>query len=911
MRTALTAHARKNVWAEPAQDYQYNVGLARLTPNGGVIHSQNVLWHVVRVPKSQGRTWYHIYQIGQVPPKLFSIDMPDNTWVKVDDIAVKESMIIDFYLQSGGIIPRSRAWLMRDLSRNFIVAIEHNRKFDYGTDVRVDRYTGVAANRKITLDNDRVIARFYANAHFNNYSFRDQATNPLKPVQMHYRKITAKEDWDEFMLQVNAITASFGREGKGIYYRDGFAVNRPRLFNQDVIGSELGFMWDETFKFEQFFDIKDLHPFTSKLDLNRKKWILFTDSVYDIIDFQDDIDFYLVKRDGNGFKGVYISRVKEYAVRMITHSAYAIDAELLEYYSKTHSFLGNLSECSVYAMVRQGGKLQGLVNQKNRVEELYSLNSREAIVDAMVNTNSVVKEWRADELENSAYTTLMRADDYQIQVGLVQEAYGYSTVTQVMCPPVNTVKRIGEHYQIEVPPGLQIPDNVNGFARRCVFCYDSRGRMVNYFSDASSDMYIDIPPEVTGTESVEVFNGLIDDDSGTYVNMNLVNNDLEQYGFRCYVCPMFALTPTEAWEDVTGESVWYTYKEGDNEEDASVTWNWSMLSQAGLYPAIKTNAKIHLYSSTHEVGQDRDGCVNLVVRSRQIWGGEYTYRVQNVPPAQVAVFANGFSLIEDIDYYMNWPNIVIINKAINNSPTVEIIVRSYGGGSSPVGIGVAKPYKPREVGFVKNGRLSSNDQYDIHNDKNLRITVADEFKRREQVNFAEDDLGELSVDGRPYCIEDYILPIENFTVNRRTNEFYEETVDIEDRVSDYMTQWKGEPSYGQNIIVTKKWEVVSPVLTAMCYAILNGYAIDENTNENFDNLEVDVWLTPYAWLLEYDPAYRMIDTSFVHIAPHPFDNPIEMTQKQYELLETIIKLKLNGLVDLSRFIKIKVNNTER
>ena len=910
MSTALTAHARKNVWAEPAQDYQYNIGLARLSPNGGVIHSQNVLWHMVRVPKGGNRTWYHIYQIGQVPPKLFSLDIPDNTWMKVDDLAVSQSMVIDLYLESGGMIPRSRAWLMKDLSRNFIIAIEHDRKFDYGTDVRVDKYTGVVVNRKITLDTDKVIARFYVNAHFSNYSFRDQAVNPLKPIQMAYRKINTQEDYEQFMLQCNQITASFMGQGKGIYYRDGFAVNRPRLYSEDLIGKELGFMWDESFKFEQFFDLKDLHPFTSKLDINRKKWILFTDSVYDIIDFHDDIDFYLVKRDASGFKGVYISRVKDYAIRMLTHSAYSIDAELLEYYSKTHSFLKNLSECSVYAMVRQGGKLQGLINQKNRIEELYSLESNEAIVDAMVNTNSVVPEWRADELENSAYTALMRADAYQIEVGLVQEAYGYAMVSQIMCPPVHTVKRIGQRQQIQVPPGLQIPDNVNGFARRCAFCYDGKGRLINYFSDASSDIYIDIPPEVTGTETVEVFNGLIDDDSGTYVNMNVVNNDLEQYGFRCYVSTLNALIPVEDWVDVTNSTNWYTYTPGNNETDATLTWNWNLLDQAGLYPAVKTNAKINLYSSTHEVGQDRDGCVNVVVRARQIWSGEYTYRVQRIPPGQVTVFANGLSLIEDIDYYMNWPNIVIVNREINNSTTVEVIVRSYGCGYGEPGE-LARPFKPREVGFVKNGRLSSNDQYDIHNDKNLRIVVADEFKRREQVNFAEDDLGELSTDGRPYSIEDYILPVENYTLNRRTNEFYLETLSIENRVSDYLTLWKEEPNWGQNVIVGKKWEVVSPVLASMCYAILNGYAIDENTNENFDNLEVDVWLSPYAWLLDYDPAYLKVDTGFVHIAPHPFDNPITMTQKQYELLETIIKLKLNGLVDLSRYIKIETNPLAR
>lgn len=904
MSTALINHARRNIWQEPAGDYQHNVGLARLTPDGGVIHSQTVLWHKVYVPPAEKRTWFHIYQVGQIPPRLFEMELVNNKWLRADVLCEEQSMLIDLYLETGGIIPRSKVWIMRDLSRNFLIAIEHNRKMDYGVDVRVDPYSGVVANKKISLDTQNVIARFYVNAHFSNYSFRDQAVNPLKPIQMNYKLITDAKDFETFMVECNRISMSFKGQGKGIFYEDGFAVNRPRIYHERLKGLTLGFMWDESFKHEQFFDIKHLHPFTSKLDLNRKKWILFTDEVYDIIDFFDDVDFYLVKRDAVGFKGVYLSRVRDYAFRMITHSCYAIDAELLESYSKTHAFLGDLSECSIYIMVRQGGKLSGLLNQKNRIEELYKLGNPEAIVDAMVNTNSVVPEWQAAALENSSYTTLMRVDAYQIETGLVQDAYGYSMVTEIMCPPVHTVKQLGTRQQIQVPPGLQIPDNVNGFARRCAFCYDARGRLVNYFSDASSDMYIDIPPEVTGTETVEVFNGLIDDDSGVYVNMDVTNNDLEQYGFRCYVSTMYAQTPREDWEDVTGESVWYTYREGDNDDDASVKWNWDLLNQAGLYPAIKTNAKIHLFTNTHEASKDRDGCIDVVVRSRQVWGGEYTFRTQRVPPGQVTVFANGYSLIEDIDYYMQWPTIVIVNKMINNSENVEIIVRSYGCGTAPLGE-LAKPFKPREVGFVKNGRLSSNNQYDIHNDKSLRITVASEFKRREQVNFAEDNLGELSVDGRPYSIEDYILPIENYTVNQKTNEFYLESTEIEDRVSNYLTQWLPEPDWGQNIIDGKRWEVVSPVLTALCYAILNGYAIDENTNENFDNLEIDVWLAPYAWMLEFDPAYLKVDTGFLHISPHPLDEVIEMTQKQYELLDTIIKLRLNNLVDLTPFIKIK------
>ena len=108
-----------------------------------------------------------------------------------------------------------------------------------------------------------------------------------------------------------------------------------------------------------------------------------------------------------------------------------------------------------------------------------------------------------------------------------------------------------------------------------------------------------------------------------------------------------------------------------------------------------------------------------------------------------------------------------------------------------------------------------------------------------------------------------------------------------------------------NKIVGSKWVVVSPVLASLFYAIKNGYAINANTNTNFDNTEVEFWLKPFNWLLEFDPAYKQIDTGFVHIAPHPYDEPVEVTQKQYELIEMVIKLKLNKLVDLTPYVKIK------
>lgn len=917
MNEALVQHAQRNVWSEPSQDFQYNISLARLTPKGGVIYSQEVLWHLVLVPEhgTMSRKWFHIYQIGQIPPKLFGVTLKTDKWIPLIELCESQSMLIDLYLESGAMVPRNKVWLMVDFSHNVVVAIHHDKTIDYGVDNTIDRYTGVAKDIKITLDNAKVIIRFYANAHFSNISFRDLAVNPNKPIQFNYKLVKNQRDYDEFIVKCDLITKSFAGRGKGTYYTDGFVTSFPRGYKDDLNDKILGFYWDESFKFDQMFKISELESFTSSLDFNRQKYLLITDEVYDIIDFQDDIDIYIVTPNERGFKGVYVNRVKDYALRMVTHSAYSIDAGLIEHYIDTHEFLGSVDSCYIFMQVRQGGMLSGLLNQKNRIEELYKIPLLENISQVMVDTMSLVPEWRADALEASAYTQLMRADYMQLKVELVQEAYGYNAVTAFMAQPIHQIKRLGVVEQVLVPPVCQIPDEVNSYARRGAFCYDANGQLINYFNDSSSDVLITIPQEITGTDTIEVFNGEIDDDAGIWVNMDVTHNDLEQYGYRCYACPMYALQPNEEWEDITNQEAWYTFIPGTPKTDSKLVWNWALLNAAGLVPAVKSNAKITTYTYTHNEVTDRDGVLDFVVKSRQRWSGEYKFLPQTVPPAQYTVYANGQTLIEGVDYYVKWPLFVVVNLAINKAPSVEIIVRSYGCGN-PIANGPAVPYKPREVGFVKNGRLSVNGEYDIHNDKNIKITVAGRFMRRDQVSMSEDDDVtknplRLMEDGRPYSIEDYILPIENFTAGKRTNEFYQETLDIDTRVSEFISMYVPERDFGIAKIQGHKWEVVSPVLMGLCYAIKNGYAIDGNTNDNFTTLEVEHWITPWSNLLEFDPAVAGVDLNYVHIAPHPWDYTIEMTQKQYELLEMVIKLKLNGRIDLSRYVTIKLKGEEQ
>lgn len=71
-------------------------------------------------PKIEGQ-WFHIYQVGQVSEEVFDVLLMDSTWVTIEKICESQSILIDLYLVSGGIVPRNKVWLMRDFSNNILV----------------------------------------------------------------------------------------------------------------------------------------------------------------------------------------------------------------------------------------------------------------------------------------------------------------------------------------------------------------------------------------------------------------------------------------------------------------------------------------------------------------------------------------------------------------------------------------------------------------------------------------------------------------------------------------------------------------------------------------------------------------------------------------------------------------------
>lgn len=888
MESPLVTHARHNVWSATNQDFQHHINLPRITPDRGVLREYPVLWDNLVVPTTAtGRDYFHFYQVGHLPSKTFDFLIRENEWINYMDLNIANNILIDVYMVSGAIIPRDHIWVTRLYNKNIIVAVKNNFRIDYGT-CNKTYFNGVLYNDRFTLDNNQAIIRFYSNAYFDNVDYIENAADPKLPIRVIYKLVTDQQSFNSFIADVNAVYGRFGNKGLGVYYEDGFIINKPLGYTTDYNGKYLGFMWDESFKFEQSFNIKHLPAFISEKNRGVRKYLLTCDDVYDTIDYHDDIDYYIVNNVTG--KGVYYNRNARFALTMITHNSYALNADTVEGYIQAHDFLGSIDNCSIRMMVRQGGRKNGLVNQKNRIEELYNLNHQQ-IIEAHINTPSLVPVWRAAALEKSDYINLISTPSATITNDLVVKAYGYNALCSVFAnPQAEIVAR-----DVVVPEIAMIPDGKTNLGARSIFCYDNDGMMTGYFYNTSLSPYAALQPAYRNSKMVECINGVLStDDVQVWINNDVSDNDLDQYGFRCYLSAGDVNGIFNKWEDVTGSS-FYTYTKAKHGVPAQIKWNWDLLSQIDLYPAVKTNKTVHVYQWTKNATTKYDGCLEFEVKATQRWGNENRKTTLGIPPGNVDVFANGLSLVRGIDYYMEWPRFVITNRNVNRSPTIKIDIRSYGFADPRT----HEPFVPQETGFIKEGMLSIDGTYNVRNNNCIRVIVDNKLVKMESKNYGEYLLGDNYTDGKPYGITQYVLPLENLLKDKDTWMLYKETIDIDKTVSEYLTPRLPEQKVIHPIVNVTRWPVISPVVSSILHAFNSNYNFDSIVPDNYTSEELERWFKPFKWLLDFDPAYHKVDENYFRIEPHSNTSVMTITQKQYEFLEWIIKIYLNDRVDLT------------
>ena len=911
MLPILRTHALQNIWCEPIQDSQYWIGLARLTPVGGALKTANVLWESIRLPNYGDyfdKVPFHVFQIGQIATSVFKFEIPFDTWVRASDLMTDNNLVTDVFFDNGCQIPKTHLYFRKNKDKNLILAIK-GIAVDCGQEEYIDPVTNLPAIRNVQLGVHPVYLRFYANARYRSSTWLNTPNVLDKGIRVVERYITKQEDFFLFRGDCDTIRALF-TFGTGLYYQDGFVINEPLTWSPDRLNKTFSFYYDESAKETSFHLINALPVFASALDVGHDKYLVLRATDYGMIDYFDDIDIYLVDKSTSSFRGVLVPLMAGNRVRMVTHNTLAVQRQHVLAVRDRHLFLKNSTNLSLMLLVREGGMRRGLIQQHVRIEELYRLNYAQRLTALVTQTD--VPEWNCAALEQNAYTRLMRLDIDAITQSDIDRAYGYNAATKIAANPLQQLTTAGAITYSSVPPVILTIDRVTNHLLKTVYVYNATGQLLSWFNDHSDLPEAVLPTGLVGAAFTEVFNYTTSATrDGCYYETNVASHDLAQYGFRAYACPIVLGVPSEQWYDVT-DTAYYTY-----DPDApipTITWNTFLEDMANLHTCIKVDKTMHVFTAP-ALTPNYPGYIRFTVESTVDWlgDGNDVIKPQRLEPAAVDVFMDGNPLIEDLDYYVQWPVITVVKRPSTAPADTVILVRSYG---------LALPTtplthnKPRETGFVKGGILSVNKHYDIRNDRPTRIIVADRLRTKEQVKFAEHVPGLLTTDGRPYALYDYPISCTNFTL-QNTIPFRHASVLLDDKVSNYLTDKIPEDTVRYPQIINAKWDVFSPFCSALIHALLGGFLNAGELDVPYTNAQLHIWVTPWLYLLDTDPCVleNVVDDcycdnkkyhDYVIIYPHPYLEYMTVTGSQYRFLELIISLYLNNRTDLTPSVKIGI-----
>ncbi len=905
----LKRHALANIWCEPNQDSQNIFQIDRITPQRGVLNKTPVMWGAINLPKQSqsSRFFYHVYQIGKLSNIVLNIKMQVSQWYSATEICNLNKEVIDVYFENGCMIPRDLVFLMMLPNGNFIMAIEIVPSIDFGREDVVSDETGEMINRAVILDYHNPIIRFYNNGRFATPEFIASGANTAEPIKAIGKQLNTLSDYNTFTSDKQKIKTSMNNVGKYLYWVDGFIVNEPKAYSTAFMGQYHYYIWDSSIKLIDFVPVKDLISFTSKVDLNVRKYVCVLNSTYNTIDYQDDVDFYLVNKQNSNYRGVLVPRNLVKNVRQVTHNAYSLNSDLLHSLSNSHSFLKDFNNCQLMVVVRQGGFKRGLIHQRNRINELYRLD-RASILEAMSGVNSLVPEWEAANLEASSYTTIMRSKVKEITLPMLKSAYGYNAASLYMEKASHDVNNLDLPTSVNLGLGFTINDSY-GIGHRAVFTYDKDGILLDSYQDNETSETLLIKKELASVcKHVEVYHGDISDsDNVVYTNQQFSSVDLKDWGFRVYGVPINAAKEVIGdWLDITDGKYYTYYPDGYKGNNIpTIVWNTTLLNQYKIYPAIKLNKYVTCQKFKISALNQYRGYHYATINTVKSFDGVDKSATPTIPPGQLDVFLNGYSLIENIDYFIDWPTIYVC-KLSNKRDTPlndEVLVRMRGFCDKTTML----PNNFRDIGFLKGSIASIDDEFDIRNDRNSRIIIGGKVYSREKVAFAEETKETSTIqDGLPFAVSDHWGSVETY-LNVNSLDYKAESLVIDKRVEAYLTPRVKTTVPEYNFIITERWKVISPFLSSIINDI-KSFGFLSNPNDikvgAFNKAEIEVTLANYMHLLKVDPCTNKPNGDFILYLPHQYSYTIPVTQAQYALLKYLVDEYLNNMVDLTPYLTI-------
>lgn len=846
----LIGHARRNVWCTPRQDLQVIFTLARLTRPGGEIATMNHLWSRLKLPTNDA--YYHVFQIGQLTPTLIGLLPDSRKWVKISDVMADEEMIIDLYFNDGLHLSRTECYYMFSEERNLIIAVRDQPRI------------GDAGRTAVHI-------RFYSNAFFQSPRSSDYPHS----ISCHGRRMDTVQAGLDFQ---NQYLLSRAKPGYTWLFVDGAFVDNF-IPQNTPIGAMLEFVYDSTVKAVVDYPIATTPTFDSIQDLKRKYLLHYEQDQVDgdMIDYRDDIDVYLIRKYTRGsnpeaWDGIYYHKNQNDALRMVTHRDYAITVPYVVNYQQQRPGWNDIMELTVRLFIRHSGYKRPLVRIHNRIQDLYRLSS-EQVVLAMYGTQATVPVWQAPNLENSYYTKIMDAAGRLITSEMVQKAYGYNTVSKLMADTPQFIEVVSGRRQVSLPPGL--------WENSTVYEYDANGFLIDYHYHAKGAEYTPFSPDCVLIEAL-VGRGRVQIPATYDQQSQTIDPELD---YRFYIADKVGNTvKDDTWRDVTGDTTKYGIVGNQ------MAWAIDMSKYATV---VVSNLDFMAYKLPLAPA---NGLLKF-----SIGFGTHNYFI---PPGKLDIWLNNKALIEDLDYHVRWPQVIIHNKEYLVPGNEQLVdVRATGFCKADL---TREP--PAEVGFVKHGRLSRNGYFNLRDDKVVRLVVKGATYERSQLSFVEDE-GSVEMpeemNGFPYLIENVVVPLRGLVDGEDTYSYRAKSLVVDQQVADYLNSRLPEPPEPNPNMSLERYMIYSPFSSSIIHDLVNGVIAMDQFQGHYADRDVIDRLENYRYLLEYDPTQYPVDLDYVIIHPHNLMTEIRLDDAQWRFISRAVKIFLENKVDLSRFIVIQ------
>ena len=856
----LRDHAMKNVWCNPEQDNQIIVAAKRITAREGELVSFSCMKRRLNLPTKDVR--YHVFQIGQAHPVLLGMlsRTPDwliPTWKKISDAVDLLPLYANLYADSGVSIPLHRSYYMYTADRALIIAVDE------------------ASKSPMNFRADQVYLRLYTNAYYES----DPANNLLMRTRVFGRKILNTDD----ILAIQNLLPSY-RSQPGIVF---CFINGHLVDNIDLITAKIGdvveFHYDASVKAIHEFQVKDLETFPSELD-DCYKYLIHPKGKSLEIDYLDEVDTYIISKNGERYKGRFFHRNNADSIRMVTHRDYSIKVHQFEVIANG---LANaisqepldLRDFYVRIYIRQGGMKRPLIYDNNRIFELYKLDDQK-ILNAMLGVNSSMQYWRAETLEASAYTELKRTRQENIDIDIIERAYGYNSITRVIADMPVKVKDFTGYSVADLPIAL--------YQNSTIYEYDQNGYLLGFYYHEYGTTYHPRHPETRMIEGV-YGKGSHSPSIKEGSDAILVPSD---NSYRVYMCYVIDGVPTRQWKDITGSD---HYKIENN----VLIWQ---NHESDQWLQVRTDESFLAYNL--ELGAVAG---TFYFDLSEYIGGDH--HVMRIPMGDLDIWMNGRNLIYGLDYFVEFPRVYIVSKEHFAKPTEstlqQITVRFTGFCDKELNV---MPIE--DFGFVVHGMLSNDKQYDIRDDKVIRISVRGQLRHRDDLIFGELTEGIAITDpanGSPYQIKDIVVPLD-FLAEEETYKLRQKSLEIDKAVEDYMTVKLPEPIRNAVSAIPNRYILMSPFFSHLVNDLTTKMIDHSKLTEVLSDDDVLEICKPYEKFLEFDPINpeNGVEQRFVVIHPTDRFTPIPLDLYSYRFMQRVNELYGRNLISLSPHLVVSL-----